>query len=462
MPVNSCISFFYPLPLKAVNKKISLDNFFDKFKISKEKEELHTVIENIDNGVVFRGTNLWVLIFAIFVASLGLNVNSAAVIIGAMLISPLMGPIMGIGLGMGIYDVSLLRRAISNYGIATSVALTTSTLFFLLSPLDDAHSEILARTAPNIYDVLIALFGGFAGIVATSSKNKGNVIPGVAIATALMPPLCTAGYGLATLQFNYFFGAFYLYIINTVFIALATFIIVRVLHFPYKNLQSQRSEKIAHRIVWFVVLLTLIPSIYFGYDLVQQNRFLKNANSFINYEAHFNNDYLLNKKIDAKKKSIQLVFGGNEIPKSDIDKLKGQLIKYDLANTTLEIKQGFAYLADAKNNEQSGELSQALELKDKEEKLIRLKLDSIQNQQKLNTQVYAELKAQYPALKSAIIQPSLIISDSSRTKQSFLVMLSLNTFLPAKEKNKIANWLKVRLQQDNIQLIIQKSMVNGE
>jgi len=185
-----------------------LNNFFDKFKLHAEKEDLQTVISNIDAGVVFRGTNLWVLIFAIFVASLGLNVNSTAVIIGAMLISPLMGPIMGIGLGMGINDVALLRKAVYNYSIATGVALATSTVFFLLSPLDDAHSEILARTSPNIYDVLIALFGGFAGILATSSRQKGNVIPGVAIATALMPPLCTAGYGIATLQFSYFIGAF--------------------------------------------------------------------------------------------------------------------------------------------------------------------------------------------------------------------------------------------------------------
>ncbi|MBK7308675.1 MAG: TIGR00341 family protein [Chitinophagaceae bacterium] len=234
-------------------------SIFDKFKLNAEKEDLQTVITNIDNGVVFRGTNLWILIFAIFVASLGLNVNSTAVIIGAMLISPLMGPIMGIGLGMGINDVALVRKAVYNYSIATGVALTTSTLFFLLSPLDDAHSEILARTSPNIYDVLIALFGGFAGILATSSKQKGNVIPGVAIATALMPPLCTAGYGLATWQLSFFVGAFYLFIINTVFIALATFIIVRFLHFPYKHLQTKRADTIAQRIIWFVVLATLLP-----------------------------------------------------------------------------------------------------------------------------------------------------------------------------------------------------------
>lgn len=434
-----------------------MNNFFDKFKLNAEKEELQTVIENIDNGVVFRGTNLWVLIFAIFVASLGLNVNSTAVIIGAMLISPLMGPIMGIGLGIGINDVPLLRKAIYNFLIATGVALTTSTIFFLLSPLNEAHSEILARTSPTIYDVLIALFGGFAGIIATSSKQKGNVIPGVAIATALMPPLCTAGYGLATLQFGFFFGAFYLFIINTVFIALATFIIVRFLHFPYKHMQNKRAEKVAHRIVWVVALATLLPSLYFGYDMVQQNRFIKNANSFIAYEAHFTNDYLLNKKIDAKQRKITLVFGGKEIMPEEIELLKQQLKKYSLENVSLEIKQGFAYLSDNNiENEQLTQLAQALESKEKQEKFLQLKLDSINNQKRLSTQIYAELKAQYPSLKNAILQPSYLLSDSAGSKQTFLILLSLSAKLPAQEKSKIENWLKVRLNQQNINLIFQK------
>ncbi len=373
-----------------------MNNFFNKFKLNAEKEDLQTVISNIDAGVVFRGANLWILIFAIFVASLGLNVNSTAVIIGAMLISPLMGPIMGIGLGIGINDVALLRKAVYNYSIATGVALTTSTLFFLVSPLDDAHSEILARTSPNIYDVLIALFGGFAGILATSSKQKGNVIPGVAIATALMPPLCTAGYGLATWQLSFFVGAFYLFIINTVFIALATFIIVRFLHFPYKHLQSKRADQIAQRIIWFVVLATLLPSVYFGYDMIQKERFTKNANRFITNEAHFSNDYLLNKKIDAENKKITLVFGGKEIAPEEILQLKAQMKKYNLANALLEVKQGFAYLSENKNNASNDELTRmtvALAEKEKQEKILQSKMDSIDNLQKLKIQMYAELKA---------------------------------------------------------------------
>lgn len=435
-----------------------MNTIFDKFKLNAEKEELQTVIANIDNAVVFRGTNLWVLIFAVFVASLGLNINSTAVIIGAMLISPLMGPIMGIGLGVGIHDISLLRKAITNYLIATAVALATSTLFFLISPLNEAHSEILARTQPTIYDVLIAFFGGFAGIVATSSKHKGNVIPGVAIATALMPPLCTAGYGLATLQFTFFIGAFYLFIINTVFIALATFIIVRIFHFPVKHLQNVRAEIVARRIVWVVVIATLLPSIYFGYDLVQQNKFVKNANRFIQYEAHFTNDYLLNKKIDPKARKISLVFGGKEIAKSEIDLMGKQLDKYNLNGAELEIKQGFAYLEESKQkseNSPSSQMSMILEAEEIQNKLLQLKIDSVNNQLAINKQVYNELKAQYPILKNAFLQPAFLLGDSVSNTQTYLVVLTMQRKLSANEKNTMENWLKVRLNQPNIHLIIQ-------
>ena len=192
------------------------------FDLRQEKEDEQETIDSLKKGVEFRGTNLWVLIFAIFLASLGLNTNSTAVIIGAMLISPLMGPIMGFGLGLGIADFDLVKRSLRNYLTATLFSVVTATIYFLISPISEAQSELLARTSPTIYDVLIAFFGGLAGIVAGSTKSKGNVIPGVAIATALMPPLCTAGFGLATGNLSYFLGAFYLYFINTVFISLST------------------------------------------------------------------------------------------------------------------------------------------------------------------------------------------------------------------------------------------------
>jgi len=432
--------------------------FFDKFKLGGEKEDIQTVIANIDNGVAFRGTNLWILIFAIFVASLGLNVNSTAVIIGAMLISPLMGPIMGIGLGMGINDTVLLKKAIYNYWVATGVALSTSTIYFLVSPLNEAHSEILARTSPTIYDVLIAFFGGLAGIVAISSKHKGNVIPGVAIATALMPPLCTAGYGLATLQYSFFFGAFYLYIINTVFIALATLMIVRFLHFPEKRLQNEKAEKIAHRITYSVVLLTLLPSVYFGYDLVQKSKFVKNANRFIANEAHFQNDYLLNKKIDPKSRNIQLVFGGNVITEEEINDLKARMKNYQLENTSLEIKQGFSYLAediDNQQNEQLRLLNENLRSKDQHYANLQKQLDSIKTQQKTSQQVFAELKTQYPNLENAVIQPTTIIDANQNSSSTLIIILSFSRSIPPKEKTKIESWLKIRLNSTNVKLILQ-------
>jgi uncharacterized hydrophobic protein (TIGR00271 family) len=327
-----------------------MESFFNKFRLLEEKEDYVAVADQLEKGVVFKGTNLWVLIFAIFVASLGLNVNSTAVIIGAMLISPLMGPIMGLGLGLGINDIVLLKKAGTNFLVATGVALATSTFFFSISPINNAHSEILARISPNIYDVLIALFGGLAGMLATSSKNKGNVIPGVAIATALMPPLCTAGYGLATLQFQFFFGAFYLFIINTVFIAIATFLVVRFLKFPFKELQNAASQKMAKRVVTTIVLATLLPSIYFGYTMIQQSNFIQNASRYIEQETTLPNDYLLSKKIDAKHRKITLVYGGKGIEEKEIKMLESKLKNFNLTKTTLEVKQGFSYIKETEEN----------------------------------------------------------------------------------------------------------------
>ena len=314
-----------------------MENILNQFRLNSEKEDFEKVIENVESGVEFKGTNLWILVFAIFIASLGLNVNSTAVVIGAMLVSPLMGPIMGLGMGMAINDLSLLRKALYNYVFALVVGLITSTIFFSLSPVREASSEILARTSPNIYDVLIALFGGFAGILAVSSRKKANVIPGVAIATALMPPLCTAGYGIANWNFTYFSGAMYLFVINTVFIALATLVTARFLQFPHKHLLDEKAEVMAKRIVWGVVILTLLPSIYFGYDIVQQNRFRQNANQFIDREAIFPNDYLLKKTIDAKAKTIKLTYGGALISETEIDALKAKLPQYNLEGIVLDV-----------------------------------------------------------------------------------------------------------------------------
>jgi uncharacterized hydrophobic protein (TIGR00271 family) len=432
-----------------------MNNLLDNFRLQSEKEDYGSVIETIEKGVVFKGTNLWILVFAIFIASLGLNVNSTAVIIGAMLVSPLMGPIMGLGLGMAINDLALLRKSIYNYLFAAGVGLATSTIFFLLSPINDAHSEILARTAPNIYDVLIALFGGLAGILATSSKQKGNVIPGVAIATALMPPLCTAGFGLATLQFEYFFGAFYLFFINTVFIAFATIITTRFLKFPYKQLPEKKDEQKAKRIIWSVVVITLLPSLYFGYDIVQQNKFNQQAAAFIENEAVFPNDYLLQKNIDAKHKAITLTYGGEIIDEKEIELLKSKLPQYNLQNAALDIRQGFAYLNEDENNQQTNQLTLALVEKEKEIRLFKSRLDSLDNQKNLGNRICEELKVQYPSIQSCIVQKAFTGSDSLQIN-TWIAIIKAKKSLIKNDRDKIEKWMKVRIETNNLKIYFEE------
>ena len=327
--------------------------------------------------------------------------------------------------------------------------------YISLSPLNEAHSEILARTSPNIYDVLIALFGGLAGILAISSKLKGNVIPGVAIATALMPPLCTAGYGLATLQFTFFFGALYLFLINTVFIALATLVTTRVLKFPFKNLPKKEDETKTKRIVWGIVLITVLPSIYFGYDMVQQNKFQKRSTHFIESEAIFPNDYLLKKNIHTKNKTITLTYGGQIIEEKEIAILKSKLPNYKLGNATLKIQQGFAYLNDNKDDEETNKLTIALTEKASQIQPLQNKIDSLTAQNKLSKQIYRELKTQYPNIQSCILQSA--INHTETTQQSiWIALIQSKTKWQIKDKTKIEDWLKVRMNIDRIKLYFEE------
>ena len=437
-------------------KKLNVNiRILETFGLLKERDDFTVVRANIVGDSEFNGTNIWVLFFAVLIASLGLNSNSTAVVIGAMLISPLMGPILGVAVGLAINDLPLIRKAAYNYGLATFIGLLASTIYFSVSPIQNAHSEILLRTQPTVYDVLISLFGGFAGIIAISSKRKGNVIPGVAIATALMPPLCVAGYGLATWQLNYFYGALYLYLINSVFISAATFVTSYFLKFPLKKYDDPKNENKVKRIVWLVIIITLIPSIYLGYDLVTQNSFTDRANKFIEAEAFFPNDYLLNKEIDAKNKAIILTFGGKKITEPEISKLKNKLKNYDLNDISLEIKQGFAFLKDTKNEDKILEISVLLAENSDARNIMQKKLDSIENPLLISQQIFKELKIQYPELKEAIINPVVVNNDSLQEDENiFLVMLDLDKMLTTTEKKKLDKWLKVRLENKNIKLIV--------
>lgn len=324
---------------------VQIKAFFARiFDVRQEKEDEQETIDSIKKGVEFKGTNLWVLIFATFIASLGLNTNSTAVIIGAMLISPLMGPIMGFGLGLGISDFELIKRSFRNFAIATVFSVITSSIYFLISPISEAQSELLARTQPTLYDVLIAFFGGLAGIVASSTKSKGNVIPGVAIATALMPPLCTAGFGLATGNLYYFFGAFYLFFINSVFISLATYLVVRVLKYPKKVFLDKDHEKRVTRYVGIIVIFTIVPSLFLSYRLVKTTYFNQQVLNYVNTELAFPNTQILSKTITntSDKKEIKVVLIGDNVSDSTIESALNRLPNYGLKDVSLVVQQGFS------------------------------------------------------------------------------------------------------------------------
>ncbi len=318
-----------------------------RFSLDEDKASREEVVSVITKGVEFRGVNLWVLIFATLTASLGLNVNSAAVIIGAMLISPIMGPIMGVGFSLGVNDFELLKKSLRNLTLMFVVAIVTSTLYFALTPLSANGSELLARTTPTTYDVLIAFVGGLAGIVAqTRTDRTSTVIPGVAIATALIPPLCTAGSGLASGNLNHFLGAFYLFFINSVFIALATYLGVRFLKYEKKVFIDKVRERNVKRLMMIITLVTFIPSVFVGFRMVRISIFEAMADKYV--AKVFNNETFRGTRvIDYKKmcahgdqpSKIELILVGEPLEEAQIESVKAQMSYFGLENCELAISQ---------------------------------------------------------------------------------------------------------------------------
>jgi len=319
------------------------DFFVNYFTLSSHLVPQSEAEQSIRDDVSFKGTNILILVLAILIASLGLNTNSTAVIIGAMLISPLMGPIIGIGLGVGIHDFELIKRALRNLIMAAGFSVIASTVYFLISPVAEGHSELLARTSPTIYDVLIGFVGGGAGILAIGSRSKGNVIPGVAIATALIPPLCTAGYGLATWQLNYFFGAFYLFIINSIYIAFATFIGVKLLGYKGQYaIDSKRANRVK-KIVYALAILTMLPSIWLTISMFRQNKFEMQVGKFVSQECVFPDAQVVSDKafIYNGQRVISITLIGRSMPLDSLQQaLSARLKFYNLQGTQLKIVQG--------------------------------------------------------------------------------------------------------------------------
>ena len=441
------------------------DFFVRNFDVRQEKEDEKETIESIKKGVEFKGTNLWVLIFATFVASLGLNTNSTAVIIGAMLISPLMGPIMGFGLGLGISDFGLIKQSFRNFLTATIFSVITSTLFFLISPISEAQSELLARTQPTVYDVLIAFFGGLAGIVASSTKSKGNVIPGVAIATALMPPLCTAGFGLASGNLYYFFGAFYLFFINSVFISLATYLVVRLLKYPKKVFLDKQREKKVTRYVGAIVLFTIVPSVYLSYNLIRSSYFYNRVHEFVVSELAFPNTQILNKTVTYEKndREVKVVLIGETVPDAMIDAARAKMPKSGLKDVRLVVEQGFGKEATDINELKSllmkdlyKNSQEVLRAQSRQIDSLKQEINHYRSYSRLTQELMPEMKVLFPYVEEASCSHTYLMhTDTLRSDTVVLVYLKSKVRMSEADKKKFKEWLAARAEVKNVKLLIE-------
>jgi len=415
------------------------------------EEAKDKVLENVTSSISFRGANVWILACAIAVASVGLNVNSTAVIIGAMLISPLMGPIVGAGFALAIYDFDLLKKSIKNLGIATVVSLFVSFLYFLLSPFKDAQSELLARTAPNIYDVLIAFFGGLAGVIALTRVEKGNPIPGVAIATALMPPLCTAGYGLAIGNFSYFGGALYLYTINCFFICISTFLIVKLLKYPKVKFVDSAREKRITRTITTLILVILIPSFYLAYQLLQEKKYSQNVDAFLQ-EEFINKGYTLiyeKTTFNSRPKKIELAFLDKKFANTEIEDLNKKLTDYGITNTDLVIRQDSTDLKRdilAEISKQSRNVSE----KDVTIQNLRTELSTYTFN---DAELINEINILFPELAPYSIGKQLVVVNPDSSFHQNIITYSAQKPLNDNTTLKLQKWLENKLGTKSVRIV---------
>lgn len=429
-----------------------------RFNLEDDKAQRDEVVANISKGVEFRGVNLWVLIFATMIASLGLNVNSAAVIIGAMLISPIMGPIMGVGLSLGINDFELLKRSLRNLALMFIVAIVTSTVYFFISPLSSNSSELLARTVPTTYDVLIALFGGLAGIVAQTRQDRtSTVIPGVAIATALIPPLCTAGFGLATGQFRFFFGAFYLFFINSVFIALATYVMVRFLGYEKKVFIDKARERKVKRLMMAITLVTFIPSVVIGFHMVQVSLFEAAADKYVAQVFNFPQTRVIecNKHYAHKESRIELLLIGEPLSDQVIENARAQLAGHGLDHTELIVRQ-----ANTEDRIDVASLQQSYQ-ELLEEKNRRIDEMSAQlRRYRVSDVEVNDVSREIGSLMENVQAVSLtkgITFDVAGTPRDTMLVCVVTRKDPSRplDETTLRNWLRIRTKVDNVKLFVE-------
>lgn len=414
-----------------------------------------STIEGIKKDIEFRGFNLWILVFSIVIASIGLNVDSTAVVIGAMLISPLMGPIMGFGLGVGINDAATVRKSLTNLGVAAGIAVLSSAIYFLISPIDEAGSELFARTNPTFLDVLVALFGGLTGILAGSRKEKNNVIPGVAIATALMPPLCTAGFGLANGQWEYFFGAFYLFLINAILIATATTLVVRYLNFPQATFVDPTRERKYKRYFAIALLALVIPSGWIFYKTVSETVVTSRINGYVVEHAQFPGTEVVKSEIlwVSGAPHVHLVLLGEFVPESLIEQWAEGLGK-EVPDAEMHVVQntkdatGLAEMTRLIDLYSEGR--EALAARDEEIRGLRAELGTTTNQLmllQLPPSLGAEIQLQHPAVQGARMGLIQTTGTPGATPWVEVMWSEASDSLQWNEGDvkRVEQWLRVRL-----------------
>ena len=455
---------------------VSLKQFIFELLDFRLDTDRDATIEAIKLDIPFKGATAWILICSIFVASVGLNANSTAVVIGAMLISPLMGPILGIGLSVAINDIDTLRKSLINFGVMIVLSIITAFLFFWLFPLSEETSELLGRTRPDIRDVLIAFFGGLALIIARTKKGTiATVIFGVAIATALMPPLCTVGYGLA-LSFEDFdkgmksaLGAMYLFTINTIFIALATFLVLKLLRFPMLKYANSKKRKRISQFAMFLAILVMIPAGFTFINVLNESNFNRDARKFIKTELVSlpHHEYIQkNSFYKYSKDSISFIelntFGLDEVPESTINVLKSRMKvkEYKAINESKLVYNpnrskkidNIKYMEELRSRDSLDLLSQTQKIRYLEDKVSQL--SKLENNYIAFPELTREVKINYENIKQ--FSYSNVITTNFTKIDTLLVFTakwydSLATEdIIIKDKDKLERWLKVKLNLDTL------------
>lgn len=424
--------------------------------LTPDREDENVVIENIRRAVDFRGVSLWILIFAVVIASIGLNVDSTNMVTGAMLISPLMTPIIGVGLAVGINDMELMKRSMRNLFIAALFAILAATLYFWLSPLNEARSQLLSRTSPTFYDVLTAIIGGAAAFLALSTKgNRIQVIIGAALSTALLPPLCTVGYGIATSNWLYSLGALYLFFINSVFIAISTFVSVRFFKFSPKYFADKVRERKVRRMIIAISLITLLPSVILTYNIVRKTIYIKNAQQYIVKELNFPNTQIIEKQINYGTRTIEAVIVGNYVPNVLIEDARLKLPEYNLKGTHLEILQDGngrdSVLLPSISNNFVKEIYGQNRLLEKENTALRDSIAALYRYARLDSAIYDEAHILFPNITRLTI--GLLWSsdiDSEKPREGTFVNVFVNGNISNDDRVRLKNWLRHRMGNDSI------------